>query len=38
MIVYINDPQNSAKVFLQLINKLDEIKPKKSVALLYTND
>ena len=43
MIVYISDPKNSTREFLQLINTFSDvakykIKSKKSVALLYTND
>ena len=43
MIVYIIDPKNSTRKFLQLINTFSnvagyKINSKKSVALLYTND
>ena len=43
MIVYISDPKNSTKEFLQLINTFSnvagyKINSKKSVALLYTKD
>jgi hypothetical protein len=43
MIVYISDPKNSTKEFLQLKNNLskvtgDEINSNKSVAFLYSKD
>ena len=43
MILYINDPKNSTKELLQLINTFSnvagyKINSKKSVALLYTDD
>ena len=43
MIVYINDPKNSTKELLQLINTFSnvagyKINSKKSAALLYTKD
>ena len=43
MIVYINDPKNSTRELLQLINTSSDvagykINSKKSVALLYTKD
>ena len=43
MIVYINDPKNSTKELLQLINTFSnvagyKINSKKSVALPYTQD
>jgi hypothetical protein len=43
MIVYINDPKNSTRELLQLINKLNKvasykINSNRSVAFLYTND
>ena len=43
MIVYISDPKNSTKEFLQLINTSSnvaecKINSKKLVALLYTDD
>jgi hypothetical protein len=43
MIVYINNPKNSTRELLQLINNFSKvagckINPNKSVAYLYTND
>jgi hypothetical protein len=43
MIVYINDPKNSTRELLQLINNFSrvaryKINSNKSVAFLYTND
>ena len=43
MIVYMNDPKNSTRKLLQLINTFSKvagykINSKKSVALLYTDD
>ena len=43
MIVYINDPQNSTRKLLQLIDTFSKvagykINSKKSIALLYTDD
>ena len=43
MIVYLNDPKNSTREFLQLINKFSKvagykINSNKSVAFLYSKD
>ena len=43
MIIYVSGPQNSIRIFLQLINTSSKvagynINSKKPVALLYTND
>ena len=43
MILYINEPKNSARELLELLNNFRKvagykINSKKSVALLYTND
>jgi hypothetical protein len=43
MIVYISDPKNYTRGFLQLINNFSkvagyEINPNKSIASLYTKD
>jgi DNA polymerase III delta subunit len=37
-IVYINDPKNSTRELLQLINTFKKINSNKFVALVYTND